>query len=130
MTTQIKIYVALAAAALVIAAAIIGSSLWSDHRIAKLERESQLNGEHAAAAEQKANELEQAASEYKAKIDYLENQLDHVRAEAQKQDEKLQQTHIDTYNARGRVAAARGVRTSPTTADELCRKLAEVDHPC
>jgi len=129
MTTQHKIYIALGLAG-VLAIGIVGGSMWSDHRIRKLENAVDAAEHKANDSRQKSDALEQAAGEYKAKIDYLETQLAQVRAEGKKQDEKLQQTHIDTRNARGRVDTARGVRTRPTSVDELCRNLAEVEHPC
>src|SRR5437868_4600092 len=89
MTTQHKIYILLGLAAVLVIGTVAGS-LWSNHKTARLERESQTAIEKAANSEARADELERDAAGYKAKIDYLEHQLDDIQATAKQQDEQLQ----------------------------------------
>ena len=120
----------LLAAAAIVAVFCVTTWLWSSHKIARLEREV---GDAKAAAlekQQLADEKEKQSSEYKAKIDYLEQQTDALRAVAKQQDEELKKLSASTDNARHDVSRTRGVRTEPATADELCAKLAELGHPC
>ena len=120
----------LIAAASVIFLVLVTGWLWSNHKIAKLEREV---GDAKAAAletQRTAGEKEKESGEYKAKIDYLEQERDALNATRQKQDEELKKLSATVDNARRDVRRTRGVRTKPATVDELCAKLAELGHAC
>ena len=105
-------------------------SLWSNHKIASLEREIE-KAKTVAAEKQKAGELsEQKAAEHRAKTEYLEQQIAEINAIARKQDEELGNLSKNVDSARGNVERARRVRSVAATADELCAKLADLGHPC
>src|SRR6478735_12046690 len=121
MNPRTQIYIAAIA---IIVIACVTSWLWSNHKIASLEREV---GDAKAAAiekQQLADEKEKQAGEYKAKIDYLEQQTDALRAARQKQDEELKKLSANTDNARRDVSRTRVTSSKPATTDELCAKLA------
>jgi chromosome segregation ATPase len=86
--------------------------------------------EHSETVEQAAADKEQKAGEYKAKIEYLERKLAEISATARRQDDELQTLENDTNTARGDVDRARRVRSVAAAADELCKKLEELGHPC
>jgi predicted RNase H-like nuclease (RuvC/YqgF family) len=127
MTTKIKIYIAITAGLFFIIACY---SIWSNYQMRKLE--TGVNDAKALAddKERRADELERAAHEYKEKIAYLEANLDELQTLARKQDEELKSIETTTGNARRDVERARSIRTAAATAEELCRKLAELGHPC
>ena len=105
-------------------------SMWSNHRIAKLEREA---GDAKAVATEKqsiADQREKQAAEYKAKAEYLEQQIAALNDAAAKQDENLKQISINVDNARANVRRTRDARSTAVTLAELCTKLAELNHPC
>jgi hypothetical protein len=127
MNLRTEIY--LAAAAILLIACVTGW-LWSNHKIAQLEREV---GDANIAAQEKqriADEREQQSNEYKAKIDYLERQTDVLRSLTKQQDEELKKLSADTDNARANVRRTRVPSPKPATVDELCAKLADLGHPC
>lgn len=129
MNKRIETFLIGAAIAIVLIVSVTGW-LWSNHKVAKLEREID---EAKAVAQEKqslADEKEKQAGEYKAKIDYLEQQTDALRAERQKQDEELKTLSANVDNARRDVSRARVTSSKPATADELCAKLAGLGHPC
>jgi len=84
----------------------------------------------AAEKEQRADELEAKARVYEEKIAYLELNLAELKTLARKQDEELKNIEITTGRARADVERARGIRSAAATADEVCRKLADLGHPC
>jgi predicted RNase H-like nuclease (RuvC/YqgF family) len=127
--TKTKTYIALAAVTL-FAAVLIGSTLWSNHKLAKAERDLEVAKRTAATADTRSRDLEQAAAEYKQKIEYLEESLSALGQIASKQDEDIKLLETDTRNARHTADRARAVRKGESTAAELCRKLAELGHPC
>jgi len=105
-------------------------SLWSNHKIASLEREVE-RAKAVAADKEKAGELmEQRAAGYKAKTEYLEQQIAELNAIAQKQDEELGNLSKNVDSARGNVERARRIRSVASTARDLCAKLADLGHPC
>ena len=127
MNLRTQIYIAAIAIAVI---ACVTSWLWSNHKIAALEREV---GDAKAAATEKqqlADEKEKQAGEYKAKIDYLEQQADALRAAEQKQNEELKKLSANTDNARRVVSRTRITSSKPATADQLCAKLADLGHAC
>ena len=127
MNLRTQIY--LAAIAIVVVACVT-SWLWSNHKIAKLEREA---GDAKAVATEKqsiADQREKQAAEYKAKAEYLEQQIAALKNAAAKQDENLKQISINVDNARANVRRTRDARSTAVTLAELCTKLAELDHPC
>ena len=127
MTPKIKIYTAIGAAIFVIAA---GFSLWSGIQMRKLE--SATNDAKAIAADhqKRADELESTSRKYEEKIAYLEANLSELQTLARKQDEELRTIENTTGNARRDVERARRIRSATVTAEDLCRKLAEVGHGC
>ena len=127
MTTKIKIYIAIGAAIFLITA---GYSLWSNYKIRKLETAAENAKLHTGVQEQRANELEMSARKYEEKIAYLEANLSELQTQARKQDEELKTIETTTGNARRDVERARSIRTAAATADEVCRKLAELGHGC
>jgi chromosome segregation ATPase len=127
VTITTKIY--LAAAALLVTAFLF-STAWSTFRNSKLEKEIAAAKQRAESSEKAAGDAERKAGEYKAKIEYLENDLAEIQQIARRQDEELEKITADTSAARDRVRDARGVRAVATTAAELCRKLADIGHPC
>jgi len=128
MKRNLKIYLAGAGAiALVI---FVAAGLWSNHKIAVLEREVESAKTLAAEKQTAADNLEQQANQYRAKTEYLEQQLANLQATAKKQDEELESLSKTTNSARGDVDRARRVRSVATTADQLCSKLADLGHTC
>ncbi len=127
MTLKIKIYVATGAALFLIVA---GYSLWSNHKIKKLESAAENAKQSADVQEQRAYELEMSARKFEEKIAYLEANLGELRSLARKQDEELKDIETTTGNARRDVERSRSIRTAASTADEVCRKLAELGHAC
>jgi predicted RNase H-like nuclease (RuvC/YqgF family) len=127
MTLKTKIY--LAAAALLVAAFLL-STAWSTFRSFKLEKEIDTAKQNAENSEKAAADAEQKAGEYKAKIEYLENDLAEIQQIARRQDDELEKITADTSAARDRVRDARNVRAVATTISELCKKLADIGHPC
>ena len=128
MNTNLKIY--LAGVVVLAGAVFIVGGLWSGHKIATLEREVETAKTLAVEKQTAADNLEQEANQYKAKTEYLEQQLAELQARAKKQDEELESLSKTTNSARADVDRARRVRSVATTADQLCAKLAELDHPC
>ena len=128
MKMNVKIY--LTAAAAVVGISILIGAIWSDHKIAVLEHEVESAKSLAAEKQTAADQLEQQANQYKAKNEYLEQQLADLRATAKKQDEELGSLSKTTNSARADVDRARRVRSVSPTADQLCAKLAEINHPC
>ena len=127
MTTKTKIYIAAAA---VLAALFLLSSLVSRLEIRRLEKQIEKAESAATAAEKTAAESETKSAGFKEKIEYLEANLREIRLIARKQDEEVEKISADTRTARDRMFDARRVRTIAATADELCEKLARVGHPC
>ena len=129
MKLDLKTYLIIGVvSAVVISFTLIG--LWSNHKIASLEREVE-NAKLLAAEKQfSADDLEKEANQYKAKTEYLEQQLATLQATARKQDEQLEAISKTTDSARNNVERARRVRSVASTADQLCAKLADLGHPC
>ena len=127
MNPKVKIYLALAGTIFLM---ITSYSLWSNHQIRKLETTAENAIRNAEVHEQKANELEAAARKYEEKIAYLETNLAELQTLARKQDEELKSIETNTGNARRDVEHARRVRSAAATAEDVCRKLAELGHPC
>ena len=84
----------------------------------------------AAQKEKLAGELETKSRIYEAKIAYLESNLAELKTLARKQDEELKNIEITTGRARADVERVRSIRSAAATADEVCRKLADLGHPC
>src|SRR5687768_1403346 len=127
MTTKIKIYIAIGTAWFLI---IAGYSLWSSIQMRRLERAANEAETIAAERQQRADELEGLSRKYEEKIAYLEVNLAELETLARKQDEELKTIETTTGNARRDVERARRIRSAAATAEELCRKLAEVGHGC
>ena len=129
MKLDIKTYLIAGAIAAVVISLLV-SGIWSGHKINSLEREIETAKSLAAEKQTAADQLEQQADQYKAKTEYLEQQLADLQAIARKQDEELESISKTTNSARADVDRARRVRSVATTADQLCAKLAELNHPC
>ena len=123
-----KIYIGAMVAITVLTAAIM--HLWSNHKIASFERETENANKLAVEKQSAADEKERQAAEYKAKNEYLEQKLAEVQNAARKQDEELEKLSNNVDSARSRVERARRVRSVAATADELCAKLADLGHAC
>ena len=129
MKLQPQIYTPAAVITFLILAGVT-SWLWSNHKVAELERDVENAKAAAFTKENIADEKERQAAEYKAKTEYLEKQIADIRAIAKQQDEELQKLSADTNNARANVRRTRGISSAATTAKDLCAKLAELGHPC
>ena len=125
---KIDPYIIAAAAILIIST--IAATLWSNHKIASLEHEVETAKAAAAEKESAAGELERRAAEYKAKTEYLEQQIAEINAIATKQNEELEKLSKTTDSARRDVERARNMRSVAATVDQLCTTLADLGHPC
>ena len=108
----------------------IATQLWSNHKIASLERDVETAKAAAAEKQSAAAQLEQQAVQYKAKTQYLEKQIAEINAIATKQNEELEKLSKATDSARRDVERARNIRSVAATANQLCSKLADLGHPC
>jgi uncharacterized protein HemX len=127
MTTKIKVYIAVASVFLILVA---GYSLWSSHQIRKLENAAEEAKQNAEFQEQRANEIEMRSRKYEEKIAYLEANLTELKTLAKKQDEELKNIETTTGRARADVERARRISSAAATAEEVCRKLADLGPPC
>ena len=127
MSNKIKIYIAGAVAAFLI---VVGYSLWSNYQIRKLESAAANAKQKADTQESRANELEMQSRVYEEKIAYLETNLAGLKTLAKKQDEELKNIETTTGRARADVERARRISSAAATAEEVCRKLAELGHGC
>jgi len=127
MNIKTKIYLALAAAVFLI---IAGYSLWSNYQIRKLETVAANAKQNAEVHKQHANELEMQSRKYEEKIAYLESSLAELKTLAKKQDEELKNIEFTAGRARADVERARLISSAAATAEEVCRKLAELGHGC
>ena len=122
-----KIYIG--AAGLIIATLAIYSARQTSH-ISHLERDVAVAKAEAATKANEANEKEKQAEIYRAKAEYLEQQLTEIQAIARRQDEQLEKLNINSSRARTDLERTRGTRTVTATAAELCAKLADLGHGC
>ena len=120
----------IAAAAFFVITIIIATQLWSNHKIASLERDVETARSEAFEKQTAAAQLESQAAEYKAKTEYLEQQIADINAIATKQNDELEKLSKTTDSARRDVERARNIRSVAATADQLCAKLADLGHPC
>lgn len=127
MNDQIKLILAVAAAAVLAAAA---ATIVSNVRLRSLERNVEIATERARTLEETAREAESRAAEHKQKIEYLEAEIAGIGRIARKQDEELKKISGDIGNARSDVERAKRIRTVGTSAAELCGKLEELGYPC
>jgi hypothetical protein len=108
----------------------VAMHLWSNHKIASLERDVEIAKAAADVKQTAAALLETRAAEYKAKTDYLEQQIAEINAIATKQNEELEKLSETTDSARRDVERARNIRSVAANADQLCAKLADLGHAC
>ena len=127
MNDQIKLILAVAAAAVLAAAA---ATIVSNVRLRSLERNVEIATERARTLEETAREAESRAAEHKQKIEYLEAEIAGIGRLARKQDEELKKISGDIGDARRDVERAKRIRTVSTNAAELCGKLEELGYPC
>ena len=127
MNDQIKLILAVAAAAVLAAAA---ATIVSNVRLRSLERNVEIATERARTLEETAREAESRAAEHKQKIEYLEAEIAGIGRLARKQDEELKKISGDIGNARSDVERAKRIRTAGANAAELCGKLEELGYPC
>jgi chromosome segregation ATPase len=130
MKFEYKIYLIPACIAAVVITIFIATHLWSNHKIASLERDVETAKVTAVEKQTAAAQLETQAAEYKAKTEYLEEQIAEINAIATKQNEELEKLSKTTDTARHDVERARNIRSVAATADQLCAKLADLGHPC
>ena len=129
MNSRTKLYIAggvLAFAATV----IIGTSLLADRRTTRLESEISKAKAAADKLDAAARTAELNAAEYKRKIEYLEASLTELNRTASKQNEELKSLAKTAVDSRRNADRARAVRRVESTTADLCRKLAELGHPC
>ena len=119
-----------AAAVFSIIAIVAVMHLWSNRKITALERDIENAKVTATEKQTAAAALETHAAEYKAKTEYLEQQIAELGAIATKQNEELEKLSKTTDSARRDVERARNIRSVAATADQLCAKLADLGHPC
>ena len=127
MNDQIKLILAVAAAAVLAAAA---ATIVSNVRLRSLERNVEIATERARTLEETAREAESRAAEHKQKIEYLEAEIAGIGRIARKQDEELKKISGDIGNARSDVERAKRIRPVNTNAAELCGKLEKLGYPC
>ena len=120
----------IAAAVVLIIAIVTATHLWSNRKIASLERDIETAKATAAEKQTAADRSETEAAEYMAKTEYLEQQIAEINAIATKQNEELEKLSKTTDSARRDVERARNIRSVAATADQLCAKLADLGHPC
>jgi septal ring factor EnvC (AmiA/AmiB activator) len=130
MKFEYRTYLIVFSVVLMIIAIATAMHLWSNHKIAALEREVETAKTMAAEKQTAAERLETQAAEYRAKSEYLEQQIAEINAIATKQNEELEKLSKTTYSARRDVERARNIRSVAATADQLCAKLADLGHPC
>jgi len=109
---------------------VAGCSVWSNYQIRKLENTVGAAKQDAEFQEQRANELEMQSRKYEEKIAYLETNLAELKTLAKKQDEELKDIETVTGRARADVERTRRIGSAAATAEEVCRKLAELGHGC
>jgi predicted RNase H-like nuclease (RuvC/YqgF family) len=118
------------AGAVLMIAIVIVMHLWSNHKIASLERDVETARSAAVEKQTAAAQLETRATEYEAKTEYLQQQIAEINAIATKQNEELEKLSKTTDSARRDVERARNIRSVAATADQLCAKLADLGHAC
>ena len=130
MKFEYKTYLIIGGFVTVIIITLTAVQLWSNHKIASLEREVETAKTVAAEKQTAAEQLETQAAEYKAKTEYLEQQIAEINAIATKQNEELEKLSKTTDSARRDVERARNIRSVAANADQLCAKLADLGHAC
>ena len=128
MVTRTNIYIAAAAAFLIIVATAAAG--WQSYRVGRLERRAGELKEIAAAREAAADEAEKRAQIYKSQIEYLERNIAEIGELARRQDEELERIGDRVGRARDDVGRARGIRAIGSTTDELCERLGRLGHGC
>ena len=127
MKTATKVYIAAAVAlAFLITMAVIISNL----RTRSLQRGIERSVQNAETLERKAAEAETDSAAYREKVSYLERQLAELKQTGRKQDEKLETLNNNSRAAREHADRARASGNVPSNARELCKKLADLGHPC
>ncbi|MCC6328972.1 MAG: hypothetical protein IT174_10680 [Acidobacteria bacterium] len=114
----------------VLIAVCFGGYAWSGWKISRLEKETAEAKVRAGRLEDLAAKKEIEAEQYKQKIEHLEGSLAEIKEIAKTQDEELEKLNFSVRGSRADVERARGIRSIRTTADELCKRLGEVGHPC
>ena len=97
MTLKHKLY---AAAATLIAALMIGSTIRSHFQIARLEKAVEQTKDLADGQKHRSDELEKETYIYKEKAAFLEASLTEIQTAARKQDEQLEKLSADSAAAR------------------------------
>ena len=93
-------YLIAAGAGALIIATMFGISLWANHKIGSLERDVEQAKDVAAEKQSVAEQLELRSTDYKAKTEYLEQQIAELSAIAKKQDDELQTLSKNISTAR------------------------------
>lgn len=118
------------AAAVAVLVAMIAAHLIGEARVKSLERDIEMAKAVAEKKEAAANESEMKAVAYEKKVAYLEAEIARIGQIARRQDDELEKMESSVNGARADVERARSIRTSRTTADELCERLRALGHPC
>ena len=129
ITLKLKLYIAAAALLILLAGLLIGS-LRYQLKLRRLNREVEAANQMAAARQAEASQFQHQADELRTRSEFLEGRLNELQTIAAKQDEQLKTLDTTLDNARADVDRTRRIRTAATTATDLCRKLAELGHPC
>ncbi|MBV6496963.1 MAG: hypothetical protein DYH05_04490 [Acidobacteria bacterium ACB1] len=127
MTTKMW-WIAGALLALLFVAAVV--SLRSTLDLKHAEDRVDVQKTAAERSEQAADKLEKTQNEQRAKIEYLERELEMLRNETRRNDEELKKNNVGVRVARDRVERAKRTRTIDKSVDELCRQLESLGHVC
>jgi chromosome segregation ATPase len=127
MKIATKVYIAAAAA---LAFLIIAAGLISSLRTRSLEGQIERSVQNAETLEHKAAEAETDSAAHREKISYLERQLAELKQTGRRQDEKLETLNNNSRAAREHADRARRTSSVASNARELCKKLADLGHPC
>ncbi|MFL6469147.1 MAG: hypothetical protein ACJ72Z_14410 [Pyrinomonadaceae bacterium] len=127
MNIRTKIYLSIGIVFFLIVAAY---SLWSNFQLNRSEKSADEARAIASQKQERADDLEMQSRKYEEKIAYLETNLTELKMLATKQDEELKSIEVNTGNARADVERARRIRSAAATAEEVCRKLADLGHGC
>lgn len=127
MTTKMW-WIAGALLALLFVAAVV--SLRSTLDLKHAEDRVDVQKTAAERSEQAADKLEKTQNEQRAKIEYLERELEMLRNETRRNDEELKKNNVGVRVARDRIERAKRTRTIDKSVDELCRQLESLGHVC
>ena len=123
-------YLIAAGARALIIATMFGISLWANHKIGSLERDVEQAKDVAAEKQSVAEQLELRSTDYKAKTEYLEQQIAELAQYGKRNKMTNYKLFLKISLLLVLMSSARRIRTVAATTEELCTKLAELGHPC